>query len=45
MSTNVMSMLGEALRAMCIGIPCVFAVLAVFYFAIWLMMRASKAEK
>ncbi len=41
---QVMSMVMEALRAMAIGIPGVFAVLAVFYAVLKLMMAGAKDE-
>lgn len=45
MPTNeVMNMVGEALRAMVIGVPGVFLVLSVFYCALRLMGRFDKGE-
>ena len=43
-TSEIVDMIFEALRAMAIGIPGVFLVLAVFYAAVKLMMKYSKKE-
>ena len=40
-ANEVVSMIGEALRAMAIGVPGVFAVLAVFYVTLRLLMART----
>ena len=46
MPTNeVTAMVGQALQAMSIGIPGVFAVLAVFYCTVRLLMMYNKDSK
>ena len=41
---EIVDMILEALRAMAIGIPGVFLVLAVFYLAVKLMMKYGKKD-
>ena len=43
--SEVSGMIGEAMRAMGIGVTGVFAVLAVFYGALKLLMLKSKGEE
>ena len=41
-TSEIIDMILEALRAMAIGIPGVFIVLAVFYFSVKIMMKYGK---
>ena len=44
-TSEVMNMINQALRAMAVGVPGVFLVLAVFYIVLKLMTVLSKNKK